>query len=286
MLFVNRYYGMQRFEVPQTTGATEHLTASIFITPGKKIIAPGQYDCSQPGLYQIYTPVDDGVNAAYQFHRILAPDAYALATSVAWLNSFGWGTYMRPDGSLYTLGEITAAAVNSRISLPCGTLVEWTSACADNLGILHRTVHIVTAGTPNNFSDGHVSMEMFYDGAWRLFDPSLYWLPKLNGTHLNLYEAVENINSITFEDLAPFTQSPEAPISHRFLADGWIRAFDVWDKQKRIDNEIKRVYQIPFLEDSEGIWGYLPSGTESRESYILSLGYNLLSRADFIARFY
>lgn len=283
-IFVNRFYGMQKFDVPIVANATEPFSSFLIMPPGDKLLFPDSRDCSKPGLYQVWIPMDEsGGSVAYLYNRIVALTGYDLATGVANLCNFG-----NSDGSL-TPEYAATAALNARLNLQCGQSATLIKYLANAIGIQCRICHVVTAGDINGYSDGHETIEMWQSGAWRLFDASLCFVPRdTNGNHLNLFQTVEGFqtNSVISEPIAPFQGSAERTSVHYFHPESWIRANDLTNFDNRIEKVVKHDYQIPFIEAQDGIWGYLPIGTENQKDYVLGLGYALMSRDDFISRFY
>lgn len=244
-------------------------------------------DATQTGLYKMWIPAfDTGTGSvAGVYNRIVVNgDPYALASSVAWLHAFG-----KSDNAM-AMSDMANKAMISKLHMACGPTAQFLKYLADGQGIPCRIIHIVTAGTPNGYNDGHEIVEMKVGGVWKAFDASLGFVPRdLSGNQLNIWQMVEGLqtSSVDLDRMWAFNYAsdPNPPAGGEFDPAAWIEQGQlyIWDN---LVVGINRLYQIPFIEASDGIWGYLPTGTESRAAYIASLGYHIMSKTDWLARFY
>ena len=306
---ITRHHGMDVTPVATKAYAGEPTL------PGALLINPGYYrtasqnasggfdykavDFREPGLYQILVPVNEAVgniqgNVAAVYNYIVCkvngvPSPLELAKAFAWLVSFG-----NTDDPLSAAQTIEKART-SNVNISCGNTMEVVATLANQLGIPTRYVHVLTGDNPNWYNDGHTVLEMGVNNEWKMFDSSLgYVFRDVNANLLNVYETCLGLadDSAIPERIAPFkyTSSPSAIGQFNVLA--WMHAEKGYLEESRLDM-VKRLYQIPFVNDTnnpvqslKGIWGFLPEGMEGRASYVTGLGYKLMPKADFIARFY
>lgn len=275
---------------PLGQGNASYVPLGIFIPPGVYLFSGERYDCTQPGLYRFWHPIQhpDG-SAAQTINRIVISgenDGAALASAAAWLTSFGKG-----DGGK-TVSSLTAKARHSRLHMGCGHTSAWLIGMAQSIGVQARSAHILTAETPNGYSDGHQITEIKVNGEWQAFDASLgYRFRGPAGEALNLVDAVLGLRtgSAEFERIAPFKYSSEASnidgVLQGWDPGSWIDVNNLND-DAQLEQAARRYYQMPFLLSGNVISGFLPAGCEDRAAWVASLGYTVTSEAAFRATFY
>lgn len=155
-------------------------------------------------------------------------------------------------------------------------------------GVPHRTVHLLTAEPSNGFDDGHVACEVQIGGQWKFFDVPTKIRVEHCGAVQNIYQIIKaglaNLTSVT---MSPASSYPETWSGTLFPTGV------EFDQQWLFDADAKawrnRIYQLPGIDAADGLtYFYMPEGTESRQSWLLSLSpsYRVLSEPDWVAKFY
>jgi hypothetical protein len=254
--------------------------------PGTLVIPPniysiaafgGNFDMRQSGLYAIANLAPEaGYTQAGNFF-IVSGNPYMMASACAWLTY--WGEW---DSNL-TTAQLMQEARWRGLGLLCGKTIQFTQEVFKSVPQYPtRMVHIVTAETPNNYLDGHICVEIKINNHWTLFDIALkrYW-----SANLSLLELLEQGPTngapikIARSDTSP--QPYKAGASFGFHAQICKMIID--------ENEFtRRLFQIVGIDDGGITYWYMPPGTETRKSWLLSLStqYAVVSRDEFIARFY
>jgi hypothetical protein len=266
--------------------------------PATLMIAPGCYmpalptDCTQPGLYQIWTPVQEGLSPPQNHYRIVhGGDAYALASAAAWLVSFGWADRFA-GGNLTTWAQAKAAkALTSQLNLACGDTAYFLRYLAGLAGMQCRIAHVLTAETPiTAYSDGHALVEILTPQGWKAFDSSLcYAFRDCDGNLLNLADACIGLQSgsALAEPIAAYRFSAEPTVVGTFSASCWNMEYCALGPADVLPNVVLHDYQIPALDWTDGkTYFFLPAGTEARRAYVEGLGYIYMTESAFRARFY
>jgi hypothetical protein len=274
---VRRFYGLTSADAPAAPAASPAWPSGLVTPPGRYSLAAygGVWDMTAPGLYVFFNPPGQGgtLTPAGNFAVVCQGDTVALLSAAAWLTATG--DY---DGGL-DLPTLNNLATYRPLGLLCGRAVDWAKALAllPAAGTHRlRTVRLLTAQPVNNYCDGHVALE-YGDGAgWNLADVAYrrYWLGSLGDWMAGL-------------------AGPELPLAPPACFGPPYRmgqttgfhtvAFNMlWPK----DVFTARVWQIPGIDDAGLTWCYLPAGTEARQAWVESLGWRVLSKADWLARFY
>lgn len=249
------------------------LPAGLVIAPGNYTVNGVTYSCAQEGLVRFWEPM-----ASTQHRIVYAADVEALMSALAWLVVNG-----RADEAM-TVSARTTAALNYKLRLLCGKAVEWAKSICDSVGLQSRICNSLTGGTPTNYYDGHVMLEVKVGAVWRLYDIAndCYF-----GANLALKDALPLLAAIAINPLADDGYSVEQFVGAVFDVTAWHELTMRTPAQKR--SEMERVLQIPGITHTDGlVYFYLPAGMESRSSYVtgLSAGYRVITQAAWLTQFY
>ncbi|MCH8476186.1 MAG: hypothetical protein LAT55_13275 [Opitutales bacterium] len=257
---VKRFNGEERALVA-TAPAVASLPSSLVIEPGFYTWQGVTYDCREEGLYRFFLPMQDT-----QQRIVWQSDVFALMSAIAWICVNG-----RADESL-TVAEMLTRARTSKLRMLCGKQIEFAKAICDSahIAIENRVARSLTAGTPNNYYDGHVMLEAKVGGAWTLFDIA----------NNQYYENADGVRAL--RDVLPL--SPD--IARIRLANNFYSVephapgqFDatMWQSMTMTDpdefaSEIERVLHIPGIDRPTGeTWFRLQPVTENRAEWVESL---------------
>lgn len=235
-----------------------------------------KYNFDTDGLYGINNiGVDGGWRIIYQ------SDVYALMSALAWLCAYG-----RMDNGM-TMANMMTKAKGTKLSLQCSQTVDFARYCLTSKSITSRICRLLTADTPNNYDDGHVAMEVNIGGDWKFWDIANNYYPSLSGTHVNLKDYIGNYSSIDKIFIADGERdllgAGSYVLNTNVLYDYLLRT------NNNLDAWVNRVYGIPGIVHTDGkTYFYMPSGTESRQSWVQSLdsNYVVVSYATWVSMFY
>lgn len=263
---------------PTSNSVTQTDWSPMVMVPGIYQYNADKYDLSVEGLYGIINVgVDGGWRIIYQ------SDISTLMQSIGWLIGYG-----RLDESLTTAQQL-AAMKGRKLSLRCGYVAILIKYILDSKSIISRQCHLITAETPNNFDDGHVITEIYINNDWQLFDLPFNRKFKQSGTstirNLDTYfnGSGDNEEVIICGSDCDLSGSGSYQFATNVYYDMSIRTA----AQRAIWTD--RIYQIPGILHTDGlVYFYMPSGTESRQSWVeaLSTQYRVVSYAAWLSMFY
>lgn len=247
--------------------------------PSPLIMPPGTYSLNgngwpmtAEGLYYIFHPVNGGG------HRIVyQSDMNALMCAFAHLIRYG-----RTDEGL-SAAQLTSAARERSVALRCGPAVAWVGSHLTALGVQWRSVHFMTAGVPNGFDDGHVAIEVKVGGNWRLYDVATNARFTNAGTPLSLAALFDvGLDTATTIDTAPMDSAP-TPWAGGFSTEVY---YNLLLKPEGAGAWRRRVYGIPGIMSGGTIKCYLPTGSAQEASNAALAGFQVLTKANWLASFY
>lgn len=256
---------------PDATGPAPSGNA-VLIPPGHWKYGYGKFDFSDQGLYELFDPF-----AAGNYFIVSGDDPYLLMNSLCRLHQFG-----SQDNGM-TVSQLLNTMTWRPIVTQCGPTTTLARSLLGTLGWSTRTCRLLTADTPNGYDDGHVTCEFYYDGKWRHIDPSLHrWWLKEDG--------VASFKDYFGESLFPHITYPVTKAFYPYAAGTgsgfhtsiWL---DITDQQQWTN----RIFQIPGIDHTDGkTYFYLPSGTESRATWVLGLQstYRIISKSAWETMFY
>lgn len=235
-----------------------------------------KYNFDTDGLYGI---INIGVDGGWRI--IYESDIMALMSGLAWLTTYG-----RLDAGL-TLEQLAIKAKGTKLSLQCGHTVEFARYCLSGQGITSRMCRLLTAGTPNGYDDGHIAIEVNVGGQWKYWDLSNNYYPALSGNQVNLKDYIGNYSSIDKVFIADGERDLYGAGSYQLHTP---IVYDILLRtQNNLDDWVNRVYGIPGIVHTDGkTYFYMPSGTESRQSWVQGLdsNYVVVSYATWVSMFY
>ncbi len=217
------------------------------------------YNLNQEGIYKFSVPSQNTTNMV-----IYDSDVASLIASLTYFIVPG----QTDEGK--TISQLNSKSLSSRINVLCSTACSWVAALLNSKGFSTRYVRCLRADTPNNFYDGHVMLEVHIAGQWKLFDVQL-------GFSFNapLKDIAPVNNTSVFNSMHVFKlYNPAEPMinnvyDHANTIDMFMPNLDMLKEWQ------KNIMQIPGIVFSDGkTYFYMPSGTESRQSWVQSLDSN------------
>ena len=237
------------------------------------------YNLNQEGVYKFSVPIQNTTNMI-----IYNGDILKLMESLNYLVVPG------QDNEGWSTAQLNTRAMTSRIHMLCTTTVVWTMYWCAQLGIPARMCRVLRADTPNNFYDGHVIVEVKINNQWKLFDNNLgFKFVDGSGNLLALKDVCPVQDTTPFQslhalkDLSPSEQMYNYVYHQSSTADMFL-ATDSMLKDWQQD-----IMQIPGIVYTDGkTYFYMPSGTESRQSWVqgLDVNYVVVSHATWLSMFY
>ena len=260
---------------PTSDPVTKTDWGNLIMLPGVYQYNSLKYDLSTEGLYGILNiGVDGGWRIIYQ------SDIYALMAAFAWLCTYG-----RMDEGL-TNAQLTTRAKTIKLSLRCEKVIDWVLYLLASQGVSARKCRLLTAETPNGWDEGHVAIEVLNGGAWKFWDIPNNFYPEDGSVHLNLKDYIldTSISKIFIADgERDLLGAGSYQLHTNIIYDMFLRT------ENDLDNWVDRIYQIPGIVHTDGkTYFYMPSGTESRQTWLLSLdpNYRVVSYATWESMFY
>ena len=232
------------------------------------------YDLTNPGLYTFVVP---GVNTTNLI--VFDGDVSLLIATIDYLIVPG-----QADETV-SIPNLLSYLGNRRVSIMCTTSVLLTQALLNTLPNppQHRLVRVLRSDTPNGFYDGHVLLEVRINSQWTLFDTNygLYF----NGS--SLLDTCPALSTTSFSNLHNYKLLTSTSPHTNYVYHQASVYEALLSTQPELYSFQQSLMQIPCIQATDGLtYCYLPTGTESRLSWVQSLGYTVLSKSAFIALFY
>lgn len=257
------------------------LQSGLFVPSASRSYNGADYDFSEDGLYTIFSYGPGYYNAGNCISY--NGNVLELMRSLAYLTQYGW----RDEG--LTASQAQNQMRLRKLAMRCGPTdaIVVKPICAA-LGVPQRTVNWLTAGTPTNFDDGHVACEVQIGGVWKYFDiPTKAYFEKAVAIQSAYQIAEAGTANLDTMELCAGDCYPETWTSSNFNSA-------VFFAQTHLSKDMRaewreRIYQIPGIAHSDGLtYFYMPTGTESRESWVLSLSsvYRVISKSAWLTKFY
>lgn len=187
-MLAKRFLFDQVFDVAvASTGAA--FPPSFLWAPGSYTFGGINFDMTACGVYLFYDPIA----GSYVRCAITNTDPMQMASCFALMTAYG----SEDDGQALTTYD--SIARTRRVRIACGSTSEWALKWLKSAGFTARIVRFITTTTPNNYSDGHVCVEILYNGSWALVDMALgrYYVDT-NGVPLSARDFIANVPSYGF----------------------------------------------------------------------------------------
>jgi hypothetical protein len=281
MNIVRRFHGDACYPVAAGVPGGANPTGLVIPPSAGFAFGGGVYDCSEEGLYRFWnTSPSQAVNRI-----VYQEDAHALLSGLSWLAVHG-----KADNALGVSG-LLSQMMSSAVRTQCEPISDFVKAILDSLPNLAwaptpipcRKVRVLTAETPNGYFDGHVMVEAKIGQTWSLYDINGH---VTYGGGVSLREAVPLLPARSIDPIADDDIAGELS-GGSFNVTCWRKLTMRTTEQKR--EQMQRVMQIPGIVHGDGLtYFYLPSGTESRQAWVLGLnaGYRILSKEAWDTQFY
>lgn len=267
-----RFYMATVEPVLGVTGSATALPPSLVIDPAIYSFGGLDFVCTAEGLYVFWDALR-GVTRRIIIHQ---NDPIAVLSGLSWLCVNG------TVDNAKTISDLLYKSMHSKLCLLCGQTVVYSRAICASVGIdiPTRTVRFLTAEIPADYYDGHVAMETFVNGSWQVWDIVNGQVPTAEGNILSIKEMFNK----------PYTLEPVGD-SH-WATEAALGQFDVaaWQEMTmrtpaEAQSEYARVFQIPGIDVDGKTYWYMPTGTESRQSWVegLSSNYVVIPKAQWEA---
>lgn len=161
-MLAKRYLFDQVFDVPQAASGGTFPPAFLW-APGCYTFGGVNFDMTACGLYLFYDPIAK----VYARCAITNADPLQMASVFAAMTAYG----SEDDGQALTTYD--AIAKTRRVRIACGSTSMWAQKWMTSAGFTARIVRFLTTTPPNNYSDGHVCVEIMYQGKWAMVDMAL-----------------------------------------------------------------------------------------------------------------
>lgn len=272
---LDREYAVQEAE----SGA--ELPADFHLGPGNYTIGGVHFDMSAEGYY-VYL---DGLARVTHRRAVTNANALNLVSAFTWASVYGVADLGLSNA------ERNAKATKSKVSLQCNDLVAWIGSRLAAAGIASRIVRLITAETPNDFNDGHASLEVMHNGAWAVVDPSIGLYFTAANTPLSLRDLIPRVATRDFTErrLADYDRLDTA--THDPALFDVTALIDLELRTRALQqNWMQRVWQIPGIDGPDGlIYFYMPHGTQHRQAWLEALApqaFRVISEAEWNEKFY
>lgn len=271
------YSGTNVTELASSGAATATLPSGLHMVPGAYLVDGLPYQCNSPGLYRWFNP-DTGVCK----QRVCwTNDIASYVSAWSWMHMDG----KREDG--LDIATLQNTARSQMLSMSCGYIADLLRQLILQWPFPARLVQMSTADTPNGYDDGHIVVEEKSTGAWRLWDVTNGCCFTDGTNHLSLKGIIDlGVANCTRVNMS------EKRVSYG-LATMAAGTFDygLWHEflfanSGQVDAWCERIYRIPSVK-ANGVWSaYMPSGTESRQSWMQAQGFTILTKAAWESAFY
>ncbi|MDQ3744603.1 MAG: hypothetical protein M3444_09500 [Acidobacteriota bacterium] len=147
------------------------------------------YDCSKQGLYRFWRVNDTPIES-----RIVGSNAdpYPLLSAMSWHHVHGAEDESFWLASPPQLAQLANAGLQHKWRLRCGGIVDlmnWVLT-QPQFAYSTRRIQLLTLEPYNNANDGHIVIEVFFGGKWRLWDLTNGCIFIKSGIHLSADEII------------------------------------------------------------------------------------------------
>ena len=153
---------------------------SVGLYPGDYVFNGQGYDCNASGLYRFW----DGSSSVIHSRLVYANDIYGYMSAFAWHQIHG------SEDETTNYQAAATAGMTHKWRMRCGPisgLVNWFMGL---WSLQSRVVSLLTLGPKNGEDDGHVAIEVFDGGKWKLWDIDNGVYFTQNGVHLSAAEII------------------------------------------------------------------------------------------------
>ena len=214
-----------------------------------------------------------------------------LLTAASWLISYGDADDRGAESEATWLNDKFAKSRTGLLAMTCGNNCTYVRRnILDVVGIQSRVVRFVTLGTPNNYADGHVCLEVRIGNEWVLVDCSNNTLfRRMNNSFMPAKEAPAALDAgqVVRQKLAIDGANNAEPVPNAtFDASGWF----IENVMGQEDNWQRTIFDAVGFDHSDGnTYWLLPNGfTPAQQAWIegLSANWKVRDLAFINANFY
>jgi hypothetical protein len=159
------------------------LPSQFLCAPGNYVLNGQAYDMNASGVY-VFT---DPIAQVWCRRAVTNADPMEMCAAFANMHCHGGNDSAQPFSTLETIAR------NRRVSTTCGVIAPWAAKWLASAGFRTRVVRFLTTQTPNNYDDGHVAVEIFWNGAWTLADIDLGRYYTLSGAPVSAKDFVSSL---------------------------------------------------------------------------------------------
>ncbi|MFK0375545.1 hypothetical protein [Pandoraea sp. NPDC090278] len=281
MTIAKRFLFDQIYDVAQASGGVA-MPAGFLYAPGIYQFNGVSYDMTKSGVYRFLDPAS-GSNA---WRAVTWNDPMEMCSVFAELSCHGGEDNAQPITALNQIAR------NRRARITCGVVVPWAQSWLASAGFQSRIVRFLTMTTPNGFDDGHVCVEVKWNGSWVLADLDLGRYYTTAGSALSAKDFVGLVPSFGFTivplahgtsklDTSPLSSATFNYASYNEITFATPTMAQQW---------VQRICQAVGIDASDGnTYWLLPAGSQSRASWVTGLQSNYKVDTDpavWAARFY
>ncbi|MDD5678740.1 MAG: hypothetical protein PHW60_12255 [Kiritimatiellae bacterium] len=268
--------GMKVCELDSTTRRGRNLPGRLVIPPGVYRVHGRNYHLRREGLYRFIYPLKDNQQ------RIVwdGHNPRALMSALAWIVTHG-----NRDERL-EFRELCRKALRHKLILTCGPVSSFAHQLCGELGVRSRLAEASTLGTLNNYNCGHCLMEIHMGGRWVLVDLDQNCMFRRRGKYLSLLELTERAASDDYE-LVPIAAAVRVDVNGWQMGAPQGFHWDLYADTNLYDEHSRRRWyrRIMMLPRIDGVSTAMGQARHAR-AIAIHPKINLLSRAEFIRRFY
>ena len=267
---------------PQSiTNVSPEITNDGGVWPAKLVSLPFRYkhnnityNLNEAGIYKFSVPSQNTTNIL-----IHDGDIKKLLANL---------TYFITPGQLdtnKTVDQLQSKAYSARVNILCEKSVDFIQSQLTKLNIISRKVRVVRADDPNNFYDGHVMLEVFFDDGWHLFDAQL-------GISFNNWSALKDVapcsenTTFNFANKYKLFNSSEPMQNNIYHHCSTIDMFLFDENSTKLFQ--KDIMQIGGIDYQGLTYFSTPQKYSHRTTWLLSLSssYRVVNNEQFISTFY
>lgn len=233
----------------------------LLIDPGIYSYNGIAYDMTQAGLYRFAAPFTPD-----QGHRVVRTDDVE-----AFINALsGICIHGTRDKGLSNSTK-THRARTDWLRMTCGDQVSWIASHLTALEIPSRAISTVTMGKSDNYNDGHMMLEAWIGGGWRLYDVdwNRRFISAVTGQRINAADIAETVKAGTAQEvetvLGPRYDTTSGEVNP------WLFSSD-YDSPSQRRKWAERIIQAVGVWHTDGLCYFkIPIGSEHRKDWLLSL---------------
>lgn len=239
MAKVRRFVFNEISDVPVIGSSALALPNTLSMQTGIYVFNGVKYDCSVPGLYLFWA--ENPASPVIISRIAYGPDYRIISDIYSFMSAINWHHLHAQNDEGMTGQVLSDAARTHKLRLRCGYVVDWLIWWLGAWGWTVRKIQLLTQEPSNGVNDGHLALEIFHEGKWKLWDISNGFHFVDNGIHLSAAEiiAIGPLNCERVKDCA----SPKVGSAVLTNPDGTFWCFASSNDLISDDEWVARIYQ-------------------------------------------